>query len=99
MVNFKLSSINKSMASIAVLLFWICAQVNIVAHEIAVDHSIDSHCEWQCKTNKQDDLIPNSENTESHAAFFQYICSNYRNTYLNDTDFSRPLLRGPPTIL
>lgn len=87
------------MASIALLLFWIFAQANITAHELAIDHSLDSHCEWQCKSSKQDDLLPAAIETSFHSALFSEHYPHITVYYLADENFYRPFLRGPPHLI
>ena len=85
------------MAGLALLLFWILAQANIAAHEILSEHTLDTACEWQCKTNNKDDLTDAAIAATSVSTSFTQPPSSYAINVIPSRDFQRPFLRGPPS--
>ena len=86
----------RTMMALGLLVFWLFAQGNLIAHELIESHIFDQTCEWHCHSKGQDnDLLITTDSP--------VWCDNYRyeftlqHSYIYTlTPHQIPYLRGPP---
>jgi len=68
----------------------------MLAHDLLVEHTIDSNCEWLCQNSHNDDGLINSNVQQSSQKICSLQLNNYQSAQIAYNAFRQPYLRGPP---
>ena len=80
------------------LVFWLFAQLNVIAHDVAIDHSLSTSCEWHCQSNLDSSFDTNQVNYNVTQVTKTETVLAVRNLYLRSA-YRLAVTRAPPTLL
>ena len=90
-----MTKISKPRLGALILLAWLLAQANLLAHEVFVDHAFENTCEWSAQHHGSataETLVSISTSVE---LIFQ-VEDSYQPDLITNSPYRLPLLRAPP---
>ena len=80
------------------LTFWLFAQLNVVAHDVAIDHALSTTCEWHCQANLDSSFDSNQTNYDIIQVAQTEMVLSVRNHYFRSA-YRLAVTRAPPSFL